>query len=102
MTFGVQSLSLSLSLSLSHSALVNKGNCLYAQQKFEDASGYFKEALSVEATCFEALYNLGLTYKSLGDLSSALQCFTKLQMIFKNLPQVIYQIADMYPMIIHV
>lgn len=77
-------------------ALVNKGNCLFSQERFEEACEYYQEALSVEATCTEALYNLGLTYKRLGDLNSAFECFTKLQTIFKNLPQVLYQIANMY------
>lgn len=78
-------------------ALVNKGNCLYAQGQYQSSVEYYKEALSVEATCSEALYNLGLAYKKLNDYSSALSCFTKLHTIFKSLPQVLYQIADLYP-----
>ncbi len=78
-------------------ALVNKGNCLFSMHKYNEAKGHYQEALSVEATCSEALFNLGLTFKRLGDLPSALECFNKLQAIFKNLPQVLYNIADMYP-----
>ena len=77
-------------------ALVNKGNCLYAQSRFEKACDFYQEAQRVEATCTEALYNLGLAYKRLGQL--ALECFNKLQTIFKNLPEVIYQLADVYPL----
>ena len=77
--------------------MVNKGNCLYAQGQYQSSVEYYQEALSVEATCSEALYNLGLAYKKLKEFSSALSCFTKLHTIFKSLPQVLYQIADMYP-----
>ena len=79
-----------------HVALVNKGNCLYAQGQYQSSVEYYREALSVEATCSEALYNLGLAYKKLKDFPAALTCFTKLHTIFKSLPQVLYQIADMY------
>ncbi|XP_019856769.1 PREDICTED: intraflagellar transport protein 88 homolog [Amphimedon queenslandica] len=77
-------------------ALVNKGNCLYAQGQYQSSVEYYQEALSVEATCSEALYNLGLAYKKLKNFPSALSCFTKLHTIFKSLPQVLYQIADIY------
>jgi tetratricopeptide (TPR) repeat protein len=40
-------------------ALVNKGNCLYAQGEYEKARDFYQEAYNVEATCTEALYNLG-------------------------------------------
>lgn len=93
---GIESLYIKMIL-LFFSALVNKGNCLYAQGQYQSACGYYQEALSVEATCSEALYNLGLVYKKLVDYSSALSCFTKLHTIFKGLPQVLYQIGDMYP-----
>ena len=39
--------------------MVNKGNCLMAQEKYAEAVEFYHEALSVDSGCFEALYNLG-------------------------------------------
>jgi len=77
-------------------ALVNKGNCVFQQGHFDKAQEYYHEALSVEATCTEALYNLGLVHKKLGQYHEALECFQKLHTILRNSPQVIYHIADLY------
>ena len=41
------------------SALVNKGNVLYAKNDFEKAREFYKEALTNDSSCVEALYNLG-------------------------------------------
>ena len=46
-------------LFMSISALVNKGNVLYARNDFEKAREFFKEALTNDSSCIEALYNLG-------------------------------------------
>ena len=40
-------------------ALVNKGNVMFARNDFEKAREYFKEALSNDSSCVEAMYNLG-------------------------------------------
>ena len=45
------------------SALVNKGNCLFASGDYEKAREYYQEAYNVEASCTEALFNLGMTQK---------------------------------------
>ena len=42
-------------------ALVNKGNCVFAQGEYEKAKDFYQEAYNVEASCTEALYNLGKT-----------------------------------------
>lgn len=76
-------------------ALVNKGNCLYHQGQYDKARDYYQEALDVEATCFEALFNLGLTHKRMDDLQQSFDRFLKMQTIFKNLPQVLYHLGDM-------
>ena len=48
------------------SALVNKGNVLFAQGDHEKAREYYMEALQNDSSCVEALYNLGnLTHKLL-------------------------------------
>jgi intraflagellar transport protein 88 len=44
---------------------------------FEKAKEFFREALSNEATCVEALYNLGLVNKKLNLLEESLDCFYK-------------------------
>ncbi|KXJ23694.1 intraflagellar transport protein 88 homolog [Exaiptasia diaphana] len=80
-------------------ALVNKGNCLYAQGEFEKAREFYQEAYNVEATCTESLYNLGLVYKKLGQYEDALDCFTKLHAILRNHPQVIFQLANLYELL---
>lgn len=46
-------------------ALVNKGNVLFRRGEFERARECYQEALSVEATCSEALYNVGLVHKKM-------------------------------------
>lgn len=85
------------SAKISHDAgLVNKGCCLYSSKQFEKACDFFREALSVEATCSEALYNLGLVYKKLGRTQDALDSFLKLHSILKNSPQVMWHLADLY------
>ena len=43
----------------------------------------------------------GLAEKKLNRLGVALDCFYKLQAILKNHPQVLYQIASMYPFLIN-
>ena len=78
------------------SALVNKGCCLYATGQFEKAGDFFREALSVEATCSQALFNLGLVHKKLGRTQDALDCFLKLHTILKNSPLVMWHLADLY------
>lgn len=40
-------------------ALVNKGNILFAAADFEKARSFYREALANEASCVEALFNLG-------------------------------------------
>ena len=75
---------------------MNKGCCVYSQGEYEKARDYFQESLCVEATCTEALYNLGLVHKKLGCYQEALECFNKLHSIFKSSAQVIYQLADLY------
>lgn len=49
--------------------------------------------------CSEAMYNLGLANKQLGNLEDAIDCFQKLHVIISNHPEVIYQIALLNEMI---
>ncbi|XP_054723610.1 intraflagellar transport protein 88 homolog, partial [Uloborus diversus] len=77
-------------------ALVNHGNCSLSKGDHEKAIEYYKEALANEASCVEALYNLGLAYKKMNNAEDALESFYKLHGIVRNHPQVIYQIASLY------
>lgn len=47
------------SLSISFLGLVNRGNCYYTQGELEKAREYYQEALNIEASCTDALYNIG-------------------------------------------
>jgi intraflagellar transport protein 88 len=53
-------------------------------------------ALDNDASCVEALYNLGLCNKRLGLYEEALEEFFKLQSIMRNHSQVVYHIATIY------
>ena len=78
------------------SALVNKGNNLFAKGDHEKAREFYKEALSNDSSCVEALYNLGLSNKKLKRFEDALDSFYKLHTILRNSPQVMYQLADIH------
>uniref|UniRef100_A0A3Q3FHF0 Intraflagellar transport protein 88 homolog n=1 Tax=Labrus bergylta TaxID=56723 RepID=A0A3Q3FHF0_9LABR len=82
-------------------ALINKGNTVFVKQDHEKAAEFFKEALRNDSSCTEALYNLG-TYKDefrLNRLEEALDCFLKLHAILRNSAQVMYQLANLYPLL---
>lgn len=77
-------------------ALVNKANNLYNVGEFNKAREYYAEALNIEASCIEALYNLGLCNKKLGKYEDALDCFHKLHLMLPNSSEVICQLASIY------
>jgi len=77
-------------------ALVNRANCLYERGDFEGAKMACLEAVGVEADCVEAIYNLGLVNKRLGQLEDSLVAFKKLNTILPDNVEVMYQIANVY------
>lgn len=77
-------------------AYVNKGNCFYVRGRWDEAKEMYQEALSCEADCVEALYNLGLTCKRMGAIDKALQYYGKLQAMIPNHPEVVFQIAALH------
>jgi intraflagellar transport protein 88 len=83
-------------------ALVNRGNCSFMKKEWERAAEFYQEALQVDSSCTEALYNLGLLYKKLSRLEEALECFLKLHAILRNSSQVMYQIAHVYELMMDV
>ena len=54
----------------------------------------YSEAVNVEADCLEALYNLGLANKSLGNLQEAYDVFKKVNSMIPESTDVMYQIGD--------
>mmetsp|Transcript_18157 Transcript_18157/g.21753 ORF Transcript_18157/g.21753 Transcript_18157/m.21753 type:complete len:774 (-) Transcript_18157:386-2707(-) len=80
-------------------ALVNRGNCLYEKNDYEGAKMAFLEAVGVEADCVEAIYNLGLVNKRLGNLEDCLVAFKKLNTILPDNVEVIYQIGNVYDLL---
>ncbi|RCN30846.1 tetratricopeptide repeat protein [Ancylostoma caninum] len=86
------------SLALDHynaNALVNAGNIAYLRGDYDKAYTNFREALSNDAGCVQALYNLGLVCRQQGNVEQALECFYKLHNILLNNVQVLCQLAAM-------
>lgn len=75
-------------------ALINKGNCCYKLDDHERAQQYYREALSIEPSGIEALYNLALTNKKMSRYDVALNCLLKINNIIANFPTVLFEIAD--------
>ncbi|XP_031625781.1 intraflagellar transport protein 88 homolog [Contarinia nasturtii] len=80
---------------------VNSGTCEFIRENYESARKYFEMALEIDPTAFEALYNLGLTYKKIGDFENALNCFRKIYATVSNNhhPHVIYQMGNLYELL---
>jgi intraflagellar transport protein 88 len=76
-------------------AVTNKGNCYFAKNEYEKAKEIYLDAISIDAFCIEAQFNLGLVNKELGLYNEALACFEKLHQVLQNNSQVIFNIAYM-------
>ncbi len=77
-------------------ALVNKGNCLFIYEDYSRAREFYLEAIALQSTCFEAIYNLALTNARLGHTSEAIDSFTILHTVSSNDPRVLYQVSNLY------
>ena len=85
-------------LSLDHynaNALVNAGNVAFLRGDLDKAYAQYREALSNDAACVQALYNMGLVCRRQEKVEQALDCFYKLNNILLNNVQVICQLAAM-------
>ena len=80
------------------SALVNKGNFLFKKGEFDRSKQCFLEALSVEADCVEAIYNLGLATKALHQYEESLKVFKRLQTMIDSV-EVTYQLGNIYDLL---
>ncbi|KAI9557616.1 hypothetical protein GHT06_017444 [Daphnia sinensis] len=76
-------------------AFVCLGNCSLRRSDFNKAKDFFLCALDNDAACVEALYNLGLTYRSTNQLEKSMEQFVKLQMVLRHQPEVLFQIANL-------
>lgn len=76
-------------------AFVNRGNIYQAQGEPELALQCYREALQVEPTCVQALFNAGLLCRQLNDPDAAFQHFYKLRNMLGNNVQVLIQLADL-------
>ena len=56
----------------------------------------YQESMGAEADCTEAIYNLGVVNKRLGETPSALGLFEKLHAILPSSIEVVWQIADLF------
>ena len=78
------------------SALVNLGNCSYADKDFDQARAYYLEAIGVQSDCFQAIYNLGLANMKLEDPEEAVRAFEKLHRTTPNNPEILHCLASLY------
>lgn len=79
-------------------AFINSGACEIVNGNLDLAKGYFETALEIDAMSFEAIYNLGLVCKKMGDFETALKYFRKLHATaaHSHHPHVVYQLANLY------
>ena len=66
--------------------------CLYPSRT--EATS-FREALQVESSCIQAVYNLGIVSRESGDPEGALSNFYKLNNMLRNNVQVLTQLASL-------
>jgi intraflagellar transport protein 88 len=60
----------------------------------KEAREAYLEAIGVEAHCVEALYNLGLVSKVMGEYEQAMQVFKKLNQLIPKAPEVVFELSD--------
>lgn len=79
----------------------NSGVCEMLKEDYNRAAKYFEAALDIDPTGFEALYNLGLVHKKMGDFETSLGYFRKVFATLSNNhhPHIIYQLGSLYELI---
>ena len=76
-----------------HQAIVNRGNCLYARGDFAGARACYREAISVQGDCVEAVYNLALTHLKMNELDAALGEFERAHAMVPEHIEVVYMLG---------
>lgn len=59
-----------------------------------EARSHFMDAVSLEADCAEAIYNLGLVSKAVGNLDDALTAFKRMNSMLADDTAAIFQVDD--------
>lgn len=79
-------------------AFINSGALEMIKENYEQAKHYFENAIEIDAMSFEAIYNLGLVSKRMGDFTGAINYFRKIHAAaaHSHHPHVIYQMANLY------
>lgn len=82
-------------------AFINSGALEMIKEDYEQAKIYFENAVEIDAMSFEAIYNLGLVSKRMGDFTGALNYFRKIHAAaaHSHHPHVIYQMANLYELL---
>ena len=60
------------------------------------ARAHFMDAVSLEADCAEAIYNLGLVSKGIGNLEDALTAFKRLTAMLPDDTAAIFQVSTFH------
>jgi intraflagellar transport protein 88 len=74
-------------------SIVNKGNCLFAEEDYAGAKALYHEAIGVQSGCVVAMFNLGLVNLKLGLVREALFTFEKIHRIDPSFAPAIYHLA---------
>lgn len=79
-------------------AFINSGALEMIKEDNEQAKAYFENAIEIDAMSFEAIYNLGLVCKRMGDFAGGLNYFRKIHAAAAHChhPHVLYQMANLY------
>ncbi|XP_039276818.1 intraflagellar transport protein 88 homolog [Nilaparvata lugens] len=80
-------------------AYVNLGNCSLSRGELVRAKDLYTLALDNDASCVEAIYNLGLVTKQQGLFEESLEYFLKLHAIINHHPHVLYQLGHLHELI---
>lgn len=79
-------------------AFINSGALEMIKEDYEQAKTYFENAIEIDAMSFEAIYNLGLVCKRMGDFEGGFNYFRKIHAAAAHFhhPHVLYQLANLY------
>lgn len=80
----------------SPASLVNRGNCFYEQKQLEEACQCYLQAMQIDSTCIEAMYNFAFCQFEIGNLEVAENQLHKLNAILPGQACVLYLLALVY------
>jgi len=74
-------------------AYVNLGNCHHAKGELEEAKRCYSEAVGIDSSCVEAIYNLAIVNQTMKFYEDALEWFHKVHTLLPNHPHVTFQLG---------